>query len=410
MPAPAHRLPIALTSLGLLAVLVTQTIVHAETPAAGAGAPPPPKVSVIEVQNQTLRQTVVFPAQIRAVEQVEVRPQVSGMLASVNFRDGTHVEKGQLLYSIDSRPFAAEVNAAEAAVAQAEASLRLASKEQARGAALAQSQTLSREAIEQRDTAKQVAEANLRAAQARLATARINLDYTQIHAPIAGTIERSQMTAGNLVTSPLGSGTTLLTTIIPSDTLYVYFQIDEATQNGFSAQNSTAPLGEGVQIALQGESTFQDLAPIDYLAPSFDSKTGTRQARAKLANPQQRYAPGQFARIRMNTAQVFSNPTVPAQAVGMNQSKHFVIVVNAENVTEMRPVTLGPDIDGQRPVLKGLKIGERVIVEGLQKARPDSKVTPELIAAKPQKDDCKADNAQPMPSAPLTSCFSANKR
>ncbi len=365
------------------ALLLLPMLYPVQANSAAAGAPPPPKVGVIEVQTQSLRQSVTYPAQIRAIEQVEVRPQVSGMLQNVQFRDGERVEKGQLLYSIDSRPFAAEVAAAEAAVAQAEANLRLATREQARGQELARSQTLSREAIEQRDTAKQIAEANLRATQARLTTARINLGYTQIHAPISGYIERTQMTAGNLVTSPLGSGTTLLTTITPTDTLYVYFQIDEATQNGFSAQSPSAPLGEPVQITLQGDSHLQDMAKIDYLAPTFNAKSGTRQARASLSNMAQRFAPGQFAHVKMNTAQVFNNPAIPATAVGMNQSRHVVMVVDAENSVQMRPVKLGPTIDGLRPVLEGLKPGERIILEGLQRARPGSKVTPELLAAKP---------------------------
>ena len=404
---PIRTTPRALASLAILLFGLSAHPAHANT--AAAGAPPPPKVGVIEVQTQSLRQSVVFPAQIRAIEQVEVRPQVSGMLQSVLFRDGDRVEKGQLLYSIDSRPFAAEVAAAEAAVAQAEASLRLAIREQERGKVLGQTQTLSREAIEQRDTARQVADANLHAARARLTSARINLDYTQIRAPISGYIERTQMTAGNLVTSPLGSGTTLLTTITPTDTLYVYFQIDEATQNGFSAQSPNAPLGDPVQITLQGDSALQELAKIDYLAPTFNAKSGTRQARATLDNGAHRFAPGQFAHVKMNTAQVFNTPTIPAAAVGMNQSRHFVMIVDAENSVQMRPVKLGPEIDGLRPVLDGLKPGERIILEGLQRARPGTKVTPELVAAPKPKTECTADNAQPRPSAPLQSCFSANK-
>ncbi|MEW5837309.1 MAG: efflux RND transporter periplasmic adaptor subunit [Pseudomonadota bacterium] len=397
-----------LAALGLLLLSsISWSITSANAP--GAGAPPPPKVGVIEVQTHSLRQSVQFPAQIRAVEQVEVRSQVSGMLQSVHFTDGAHVEQGQLLYSIDRRPFAAEVAAAEGEVAQAEASLRLAIREAQRGQELARSQTLSREAIEQRDAAKQVAEANLRAAKARLETARINLDYTQIRAPISGRIERTLVTPGNIVTSPFGSATTLLSSITPTDSLYVYFQIDEATQRGFAAQNTGAPLGETVRVSLQGVVGSEEEAVIDYLAPTVNAKSGSRQARAKLKNATQRYAPGQFANVRMNTAQVFDNPAIPAAAVGMNQSRHFVMLVGADNKVQMRPVKLGPTINGLRPVLEGLKPGERIILEGLQRARPNTPVTPELIAAKPATGECKADNAQPKPSAPLNSCFSANK-
>ena len=391
----------------LLLGLSSANLALANAPA--AGAPPPPKVGVVEVQKQLLRQQIEFPAQIRAMEQVEVRSQVSGMLQSVNFTDGGRVEKGQLLYVIDPRPFAAEVAAAEAAVAQSDASLRLATREAQRGEELARSQTLSREVIEQRNTAKQVAEANLRAAKARLDTARINLDYTQIRAPISGHIERTLVTPGNIVTSPFGSATTLLSSITPTDTLYVYFQIDEATQNGFAAQNASAPLGEPVLVTLQGQNDAGVKTTIDYLAPTLNAKSATRQARAKLDNSAQRFLPGQFANVRMNTAQVYDYPTIPAAAVGMNQSRHFVMLVDAENKVQMRPVKLGPTINGLRPVLDGLKGGERIIVEGLQRARPNTPVTPELIAAKPATDECKADNAQPKPGAPLNSCFSANK-
>lgn len=380
--------------------------VQAEAPA----QPPPPKVGVIEVAVHTLRQSIEFPAQIRAVEQAEVRPQVSGMLQAVHFRDGDTVEKGQLLYTIDNRPFVAELNAAEAALAQAEAALKLASKEQARGQELARSQTLSREAIDQRDAAKAQAEANVRAARARVDTARINLDYTQIRAPIAGMIERTLVTPGNIVTSPFGSATTLLTTITPLDRLYVYFNLDEATQNGFAARGTNAPLGEAVSIRPQGESQFGTQSTIDYLAPVFNAKSGTRQARATLDNRARRFAPGQFARVRMHTAQVYEQPAIPAAAVGMNQSRQFVMVVGSDDTVQMRPVKLGPTIDGLRPVLEGLKPGERIILEGLQRARPGSKVAPELMQAKANATECKADNAQPGIAQPLESCLSAGKR
>ncbi|MGD9888616.1 MAG: efflux RND transporter periplasmic adaptor subunit [Halothiobacillaceae bacterium] len=391
----------------LLLGLGAANLAMANAPA--AGMPPPPKVVVMEVQKQLLRQQVEFPAQIRAMEHVEVRSQVSGMLQKVNFADGARVEKGQLLYAIDPRPFAAEVAAAEAAVAQSDAALRLATREAQRGEELARTQTLSREAIEQRNTAKQVAEANLRAARARLDAARINLDYTQIRAPISGRIERTLVTPGNIITSSLGGAATLLTSITPTDTLYVYFQIDEVTQNGFAAQSASAPLGESITVTLQGQKDSSVKATIDYLAPTLNANSATRQARAKIDNADQRFLPGQFANVRMNTAQVYDYPTIPTNAVGMNQSRHFVMLVNSENIAQVRPVKLGPTINGLRPVLDGLNAGERIIVEGLQRARPNTPVTPELIAAKPATDECNADNAQPKPGAPLNSCFSANK-
>ena len=349
-------------------------------PPAGGGMPPAP-VKVIQAEPQTLIESVVLPARLRAVEQVELRPRVGGMINKVAFRDGSQVEKGQLLYEIDPRSYAAEVASAEASVAQAEALLRQASAMQARGSALAASQALSKEAIEERNAAKQVAEANLRAARARLESTRLNLEYTKVRAPISGRISRTLVTAGNLVSGPDGSGATLLTTIVPTDTLYAYFEIDERTQLGFAGlpalDGERPPVGQTVHLAL------------DDLDNSFDALTGTRQARAVLDNPRGRLAPGLFARVRMNTARRFDAISVPVRAIGADQSRSFVMVVNAEDVVEPRPVTLGPEIDGQRPVLSGLKPGERVIVDGLQKARPGSKVAPQPLEKAATSSECR---------------------
>lgn len=361
-------------------------------PPAGGGMPPAP-VKVIQAEPQTLIESVVLPARLRAVEQVELRPRVGGMINKVAFRDGSQVEKGQLLYEIDPRSYAAEVASAEASVAQAEALLRQASAMQARGSALAASQALSKEAIEERNAAKQVAEANLRAARARLESTRLNLEYTKVRAPISGRISRTLVTAGNLVSGPDGSGATLLTTIVPTDTLYAYFEIDERTQLGFAGlpamDGERPPLGQTVHLALDGEEGYPHAAKIDYLDNSFDALTGTRQARAVLDNPRGRLAPGLFARVRMNTARRFDAISVPVRAIGADQNRSFVIVVNAEDVVEPRPVTLGPEIDGQRPVLSGLKPGERVIVDGLQKARPGSKVAPQPLEKTATSSECR---------------------
>lgn len=359
----------------LLALLPAPAVWSA--PPAG-GAMPPTPVKVIEAKKQSLTETAVFPARLRATEQVEIRPRVGGVIDKVAFRDGVQVEKGQLLYEIDPRPYATEVARAEATLVQAQAQLRLAEAEQARGQALARTQALSREAIEQRDAGKAVADANVRAARAALEAARLELDFTKVRAPIGGRINRTLVTAGNLVNGPGGNVATLLTTLVPTAPLHAYFELDERTMLGFGAKS---PVGQAIRLAFEGEDGFPHQARIDYVDHSFDAATGTRQARAVIANPDGRLAPGLFARVELNTARSFEAVTVPARAVGADQGRRFVLVVGAEDTVEYRPVTLGPEIGGQRPVLEGLKEGERVIVDGLQKARPGGKVAPEALGA-----------------------------
>lgn len=374
----------ALRPLLVLTLMLMSPLPEVLAAPQGGGMPPAP-VKVIEVKKTSLVETAVYPARLRAVEEVEVRPRVGGMVERVLFKDGAQVEKGQPLYEIDPRPYAAEVARAEAALAQAEAQLRQASAEQARGRALAQTQALSREAIEQRDAASQVAEANVRAARAALEAARLDLDFTRVRAPIAGRINRTLVTAGNLVSGPGGNGATLLTTLVPTDPLHVYFDLDERTMLDFG---DTAPLGATVGVALGSEEDFPHKARIDYLDHSFDPATGTRQVRAVIDNPKGRLAPGLFARVLLATARRFDTVSVPSRAVGADQGRRFVLVVGADDTVEYRPVTLGPEIGGRRPVLTGLAVGERVIVDGMQKARPGSKVAPQPLEEAPSAAEC----------------------
>lgn len=374
----------ALRPLLVLTLMLMSPLPEVLAAPQGGGMPPAP-VKVIEVKKTSLVETAVYPARLRAVEEVEVRPRVGGMVERVLFKDGAQVEKGQPLYEIDPRPYAAEVARAEAALAQAEAQLRQASAEQARGRALAQTQALSREAIEQRDAASQVAEANVRAARAALEAARLDLDFTRVRAPIAGRINRTLVTAGNLVSGPGGNGATLLTTLVPTDPLHVYFELDERTMLDFG---DAAPLGATVGVALEGEEDFPHKARIDYLDHSFDPATGTRQVRAVIDNPKGRLAPGLFARVLLATARRFDTVSVPSRAVGADQGRRFVLVVGADDTVEYRPVTLGPEIGGRRPVLTGLAVGERVIVDGMQKARPGSKVAPQPLEEAPSAAEC----------------------
>ncbi|HER20521.1 MAG TPA: efflux RND transporter periplasmic adaptor subunit, partial [Chromatiales bacterium] len=233
--------------------------------------------------------------------------------------------------------------------------------------------------------------------------------FTRVRAPISGHINRTLVTTGNLVDGPGGSGATLLTTVVPTDPLHVYFELDERTMLGFDAD---APLGETVRVAIKGDEGFPHSARIDYLDHSFDPATGTRQARAVLANPDGRLAPGLFVRVQLDTARRFDTVSVPERAVGADQGRRFVLVVGADDTVEYRPVTLGPEINGLRPVLSGLEVGERVIVEGLQKARPGSKVAPQPLEEAPSAAECGPDvGASPRVAAgAIDDCLAAGRR
>ena len=325
-----------------------------------------------------------FSGRLEAVERVDVRSRVAGQVQSVHFREGMLVHKGDLLITIDPAPYAAEVTRAEAQVAAAQARSTHAQSDHARAQRLAEDKAISQREYEDRLNAMREADANLRAAQAQLEQARLNLGYTQVRAPIAGRIGKIEITVGNLVAA--GPGAPVLTTLVSVSPIYASFDTDEqvvvkALGNMRGGDGARAAIGR-IPVRM-GTSASGDDTPIEgrlqLIDNQVDVKSGTIRVRATFDNKDGTLIPGQFARIRMGQSQATRALLVNERAVGTDQNKKFVWVVGAENKAEYREVTLGASTDGLRIVKSGLKPGERIVVNGLQRVRPGTLLQPQVV-------------------------------
>ncbi|WP_225784822.1 efflux RND transporter periplasmic adaptor subunit [Xenophilus sp. Marseille-Q4582] len=349
------------------------------TPAQPAATP----VSVATAQESTINAWDEFSGRLEAVERVDIRSRVAGAVQAVHFREGALVKQGDLLVTIDPAPYKAEVERAEAQVASAQARASYTRSEQARARRLYDEQAIAQRELDERLNAGHEAEANLRAAQASLQSARLNLSYTQVRAPVAGRIGKLEVTVGNLVAA--GPGAPVLTTLVSVSPIYASFDVDEqvigralqAMPGGAGARSliGRIPVQMGT-VATEGTPFEGQLQLIDN---QVDAKSGTVRVRATFDNKDGALIPGQFARIRMGQAQESRAVLVSERAVGTDQNKKFVMVVNGDNKTEYREVTLGAPVNGLRVVASGLKAGERVVVNGLQHVRPGALVDPQNV-------------------------------
>lgn len=354
----------------------------AQAPAEPA-APPAIPVSVAQVVQQEVALWDEFSGRLEAVQRVDIRPRVAGAVQAVHFREGALVKKGDLLFSVDPAPFAAEVDRAQAQVVAAQARLSYTHSEMERSTRLWEERAIAQREHDERVNAQREADANLRAAQAALQTARLNLGYTEVRAPIAGRAGRVEVTVGNLVAS--GAGAPVLTTLVSVSPIYASFDSDEqvvvkaldglAAGPGGRARIERIPVQMGTGTA-GGTPHAGQLQLIDN---QVDAQSGTVRVRAVFDNTDGALMPGQFARIRMGQAGATSAVLVSERAVGTDQSKKYVMVVGAGDVAEYREVQLGAPVDGLRIVAAGLKAGERVVVNGLQRVRPGAQVAPQEV-------------------------------
>jgi RND family efflux transporter MFP subunit len=373
--------------IGAFFILVSLLGCESTTPPVAETPPPPVTVSQPVVRDVIEQDD--YEGRIAAVETVDVRARVRGHLVKVNFQDGQIVQKDDLLFEIDPRPYQAALDAAQAQLAGADAALELATKEYRRAASLLQSRAASREEVDVWVGKQSVAKADRLKAQAAVEEAQLDLDFTKVVAPIRGKASRTQVTMGNLVNA--GGGETLLTTIVSVDPMYVYFDVDErgllryrqhfrkAPSEG-GAEPSVKDLKIPVHVGLEGEDGFPHQGVIDFADNRVNPSTGTIQVRGVLPNAKRILDAGMRARVRVPVSDPQKALLVTERAIGTDQGRKFVYVVNDQNVVERKDIKLGRLSDGLQVVREGVKPEDWVIVNGIQRVRDGAKVDPKRIS------------------------------
>ncbi|WP_454828984.1 efflux RND transporter periplasmic adaptor subunit [Pseudoxanthomonas wuyuanensis] len=366
--APRTRRILALAAFSALAIAV---ISGCSGQASEGGQPPAPEVSVAPVLVKEISQWDEFSGRVEAVETVQLRPRVSGYIDKVNYVEGQEVNKGDVLFTIDSRSYRAELARAQAELARARTQAELGRSEAARAKKLADLQAISTEEYEQRRSAAAQAGANVQAAEAAVNAARLNVEFTQVRAPISGRAGRALVTAGNLVSA--GDTASVLTTLVSLDKVHVHFDADERSFLRYAemARNGERPSERDgkvpVQVGLVSEDGFPHAGIVDFLDNQVDRSTGTIRARALLDNRERIFTPGLFARVRLLGSGQFDAVLIDDKAVLTDQDRKYVYVVDSKSQAQRRDVTLGRTAEGLRIVQQGLKSGDRVVVSGVQK-------------------------------------------
>jgi multidrug efflux system membrane fusion protein len=330
-------------------------------------APPIPTVGVATVALSDLHDWDDFTGRLEAVQSVSVQPRVTGYIDEIRFIEGGRVRRGQVLYQIDPRPFRAEVDRLQAEVAKAAANAQLAKADADRAKRLIDQNAIAQGDFERFSATEKVAAAEAAAAQAQLATARLNLSYTTVLSPIDGRVSRALITRGNLVTPA-----SLLTTIVSQSPIYATFSADEQAYLKYAGgqRETDAP----VYVGLATESGYPHRGRLSFVDNAVDAGSGTITGRAILDNADGKLTPGLFGRVRLVSPQTEAVALLPEEALGADLGRRFVLVVDATDHARYRPVTLGPSLDGFRVITAGLAGGERVIVVGLQKVKPGDRV------------------------------------
>jgi membrane fusion protein, multidrug efflux system len=348
----------------------------------------PAPVTVAQPTKRVVTDWDEFTGRFEAVEEVQVRARVGGFVTNVEFKDGDMVHAGDLLYIIDPRPFEAVATQADGQLADARAKAELAKRDLDRGLTLVETSAVSEQVVDQRRQALQAAHAAETVAEGVLKAAQLNIEFTHVMAPITGRVSRHLVSVGNLVQGSEGSST-LLTSIVSLDPIYIYFDMDEATylKNNrlyFEGKRpSSRDTKNPVQVALMGEAKPSHDGAVDFLDNRLDNSTGTLRGRAIIPNKDFSVLPGQFGRVRLIGSAPYDALLLPDSAIATDQSRKIVFVVKDDDTVEAKPVVLGPLDDGLRVIREGLKAEDRVIVDGLQRARVGAKVSPHTAPAAP---------------------------
>lgn len=366
-----------LSALGMLVVAATvyYSSIDEHSPVAAPAAPAVP-VAVQTLKSQEVRVWSEFSGRLEAVDAAEIRPEVSGRITEIHFRDGQEVKAGDVLFVIDPRPYEAAVAKAEANLASAKTNANFAKAEFERAEGMTKNQTIAQRVYDERANANRVAIAAVKAANAEVLQADIDLDHAYVKAPISGRVSRAEITVGNLVQA--GGNAPLLTSVVSNRTIYADFEVDEQTyMQGMRANAS----GEEerripVQLTVQGDKDHIYKGTIHSFDNRINTATGTIRARAKFDNEDGALVPGMFVSLNVGNSSDERVLLVPDRAVGFDQNKKFVYVVEEGNKVAYREVELGKQVQAQRVVLKGLNEGDRIIVDGVQHVRPDVIVEP----------------------------------
>lgn len=352
-------------------------------------APPPPAVTVAKPTRQQVIDYDEYVGRFIAVDSVEIRARVSGYLEKVHFKDGQIVKQGDPLFNIDRRPFETAAAQARATLAQARANLAFTESDLARASQLVRDRTITEQVFEQRTQAKRVAEASVAAQEAALRQAELDLQFTELKAPVTGRIGDRRVSEGNLVTGGTGGNTTLLATIVSIDPIRFEFTFDETSFLRYERLSKegkdVASRGAGVEVAVKliDEPDFSHAGKMDFVDNVIERASGTIRGRAVLANPNGVFTPGMFGRVRVPGSPPFDALLLPDNAIGSEQVRKYVLAVDGENVARTKYVTLGQLVGNLRVIKDGIGPDDRVIVNGLMRARPGAKVTPQEQGAAP---------------------------
>lgn len=349
------------------------------TPApAGAAAPPPPAVTTAAVLEEEVEVWKIYTGRLESAEMVELRPRVSGYIDRVTFTEGSHVKKGDVLFKIDDEPFKAEVRRLEAELKSSQAQIALAERDVKRASSLKQTNAISQEQVDNRNTQLIKAKADADGIEAALHNAKLNLGYTQVTAPISGQISRANITQGNYVSQ----GVSILTSLVSSADIHAYFDVDEETFMRLGKMGSgkaNAQIGAKAGLQLAGESGYPHQGAIDFIDNQIDPLTGTIRLRAAFSNDAGELTSGMFARVRMKVGPSQKAILIDEKAVSSDLNNKYVLVVNEKGIAEYRAIKLGSRKTGLRIVASGLSANEEIIVKGLQRVFPGTPVSPTKV-------------------------------
>jgi len=353
--------------------------------------PPPPAVTVAKPIKRTVFDYDEYVGRFTAINLVEVRARVSGYLDGLHFKDGQLVKQGDLLFTIDRRPFQNTLDQARANLVQAQSNLAFTESDYTRGQQLVKDKTITDQTFEQRAQAFRNAKASVSNNEAAVRQAELDLEFTELRAPVNGRIGDRRVSPGNLVTGGTGGNTTLLAVIVSTDPIYFEFTFDESSYLRYErlaskGDQDVASRNASVPIALKliDEREFDHKGRMDFVDNVIDRATGTIRGRAVLANPDSVFTPGMFARVRVPGSPPYEALLVPDAAIATEQARRFVIVIDQQDIARIKYVTLGQlTSDNLRVIKDGVAPDDRIVVSGLIQARPGQKVRPEEQGAKP---------------------------